>query len=92
MNVFFFEIKRQAKITETQCPIRYRSRDEAFKIFLTGAIWDMLFSSEVFDAVNTAGFSLKTIRTCFGLKQNPEFWLSHTSSRLLAHSLRVFYA
>ena len=39
-------------ITETRCPIRYRSRDEAFEMFLTGAIWYMLFCIyEVFEAV-----------------------------------------
>ena len=71
LGVFFFEIKPQANITETRCPIRNRSRDEAFKnkIFLTGAIWYMLFCIyEVFEAVTTAGLSMKMIKYCFGLK------------------------
>ena len=42
---------------------------------------------EVFDA----GLSMKMIRYCFGLKQNPGFWFNHTISRLLAHSLRVYF-
>ena len=55
-------MKPQANITETRCPIRNRSRDEAFEIFLTGAIWYMLFCiHEVFEAVNTAGLSMKMI-------------------------------
>ena len=28
---------------------------------------------EVFEAVNTAGLSLKMVRYCFGLKRNPGF-------------------
>ena len=91
--VFFFKIKPQANITETRCPIRYQSRDKAFQIFLTGAIWYMLLCIyEVFEAVNTAGLSLKMIRYCFGLKRNPRFWFNHTISRLLAHSFIVYYA
>ena len=36
----------------------------------------MLFCThEVFDAVNTAGLSLKMIRYCFCLKQ--DYWLIH---------------
>ena len=80
-SAFFFEIKPQANIhvTETRCPIRYRSKDEAFKIFLTRTIWYMLFCIyEVFEAVKTAGLSLKMIRYCFGLKRNPGFWFNHT--------------
>ena len=90
--VFFFEIKPQANITETRCPIRYQSRDEAFQIFLTGAIWYMLFCIyEVFEAVDTAGLSLKVIRYCFGLKRNPSiqsqvYWLIH-----YAYITRNFY-
>ena len=50
----------------------------------------MLFCiHEVFEALNTAGVSLKMIKHCFGLKQNPGFWLNHTISRLLARILRV---
>ena len=53
----------------------------------------MLFCiHEVFEAVNTAALSLKMIRYCFCLKQNPGFAFNHTISRLLAHSLRVYYA
>ena len=59
-------MKPQANITETRCPIRNRSRDEAFEIFLTGAIWYMLFCIyEVFEAVNTAGLSMKMIIVLF---------------------------
>ena len=79
-SVFSFGINPQANITETRCPIRYRSRDKAFKIFLTRASGTCYF---VFEAVNTAGLSLKMIRYCFGLKQNPGFWFNHTISRLL---------
>ena len=59
-------MKPQANITETRCPVRNRSRDEAFEIFLTGAIWYMLFCIyEVFEAVNTAGLSMKMIIVLF---------------------------
>ena len=44
---------------------------------------------EVFEAVNTAGLSMKMIRYCFGLKRNPGFWFEHTISRLLAHSFTL---
>ena len=47
---------------------------------------------EVFEAVNTACLSLKMVRYCFGLKRNPGFGFNYTISRLLAHSLRVYYA
>ena len=46
---------------------------------------------EVFEAVNTAGLSMKMIRYCFSLKRNAGFWFNHTISRLLAHSLRVYF-
>ena len=52
----------------------------------------MLFGIyEVFEAINTAGLSMNMIRYCFGLKRNPGFWFNHTISRLLAHSLRVYF-
>ena len=53
----------------------------------------MLFCNhELFEVVNTAGLSLKMIRYRFGLKQSPGFGFNHTIFRLLAHSLRVYYA
>ena len=51
---------------------------------------------EVFEAVNTAGLSLKMVRYCFGLKRNPRFGFNHTmeeikNTYLLTRILRVIF-